>query len=247
MSRDPKRQVYGEYKVPKQHQHHGIPAPTKDIDSIHRTLEHMRENMEQMLDQRGDLKDSSATVADLTQLYQKICDKIDNSVDQPFIDYKLTAATNTINFPNLQGIADGGYRIEINFYDNQAVAGGHACYINQDTTASNYRYQHHYVSGATHSVNQAQGAYCGWTNTSGQVTWRLDVDLCQHPGNDNWYVSIDSYIGTDALGGGTPQGPSMNTHRVAYMNTVTDLSHIQLVGTQNFYRNNCRVRVWRKG
>ena len=92
--------------------------------------------------------------------------------------YIVNAATDTITLPNLNSVTDGGYEVELQSYNAQA--GEVYCFVNGDTTLTNYYSEGliGYQSSATVSGTQKSPVVCGadsGTYTRARINLNVDT------------------------------------------------------------------------
>lgn len=175
--------------------------------------------------------------------------KISQNLLQPgqrlIYENTLTATANLIDIPNLDGLADGGYTIEIDYYNtakNVAETLFHFSgyiYFNGDYTNANYDYHFMYASQVALSVNNGTtSAYAWYTDKNGPCQLRIDVNIVDNNGTKYARANIDNSNITDR-----------SIHTVSYDNSITNITDIRVHGagvSASPFEIGTVIRVFRK-
>jgi hypothetical protein len=137
----------------------------------------------------------------------------------------LTSTATEIDISGLTGIAHGGYRIEVDYYNN-ATDGATTewfngfVYFNQNYTLTNYDFHYIYVGpSAVNGVSNGNSSYAWYTDKNGPCKLRMDVSIVDNNGTKYVAASVKHYGKSD-----------QSDHTVTFRNSVTDLTDIRING-----------------
>ena len=156
----------------------------------------------------------------------------------------LTAKTDSVDISGLSGIADGGYIVEVDYY-NTATDGATLewfsgyIYFNTNYTNTNYDFHYLYVAPlAIGGVSHGNSSYAWYTDLNGPCKLRMDISVVDNNGTKYIVAGVKHYGLED-----------QSDHVVRFRNSVTDLTDLRIDSagvSDSDFEIGTVIRVYRK-